>query len=87
MIAVEGGGVPTVRGWCAYQEGRVHGRLGRVDDKVAQGEAEAQGRAAQAHRLGPRPGEGLLLRRVGPCRGLRRVGPLRGVILLRGRTQ
>ena len=78
--------VVRVRGWWrSYQEGRVHGRLGRVDDEVAQGEAEAHGRASQAHRLGPRPGEGLLFRQVGPCRRLRKVGPLQRVILLKGR--
>lgn len=41
----------------------MQGGLGRVDDEVAQGEAEALGGALQQHGLWPRPGE-LLVRRL-----------------------
>lgn len=44
-----------------YLEGGLNRGLRRVDDEVAQSEAEAHGGPTQAQRFGPRPGERLLL--------------------------
>ena len=59
----------------------VDGRLGRVDDEVSQGEAEALGGSAQVERLRPRPGKGLLL---GPGGGRRQgLALIASILLLR----
>lgn len=59
----------------------VDSRLRRVDDEVSQREAEALRGPAQAQRLGPRPGEGLLLCAEG--RRGRRVALVASIFLLR----
>lgn len=68
-----------------YREA-VHGGLGWVDDEVAQGEAEALGRAAQQHGLGPRPRE-LLVRRVRPRGRVAKASPLWSFILQKVEVQ
>lgn len=56
------------------------GGLRRVDDEVSQREAEALGGSAQVKRLGPRPGERLLLRPGG--RHGRRLALIAPILLL-----
>lgn len=66
-------------GWGVHRE-QVQGGLGRVDDEVAQGEAEALGGSLQQHGLRPRPGE-LLVRRGLRGRRAGRASPFCGLIL------
>lgn len=71
----------TERTASPHLQGVVDGRLRRVDDKVPQREAEALRGSAQAQRLGPRPGKGLLLW-AGGGRG-RRLALVSSILLLR----